>query len=198
MSRTCKVCVHPDRVRINNDLVLGVGLRQVVRNYRENGDLSLDSLFRHNKNHISDQARAAILATGQAQREAIDVEKLKKAIVNRGLADLTLQMANLSRDIDLARELRDHTAVSSLLGRYTALFELQQKLVGQLPQGSTVTHNTLVVTQAADWPKLQNGLMTIATKVPAAKPYVLALVKELAGHVTGVPVRTLEHLPVIE
>ena len=62
MARPCTVCLHGRLSEINKALVLGTGLRQTSNRFAQWGRLSIYALHRHAHAHISDKAKAAIIA----------------------------------------------------------------------------------------------------------------------------------------
>jgi hypothetical protein len=187
MGRICTVCAHPRLSQINRDLVLDLGLRQTSQKYRQWGKVSIYSLHRHAKGHISDKAKAAIIAGNQSRMDSIDIGELRDTTEKRNLADLMFHREILEVEIERARMLGDFSAIAALEGRLHTNIEQSSKLIGQLPS-QRLTLN--LVTNADDWPSLQNDLLAVARMVPAARKPLLQLVSSRA-HVTGIPTKTL-------
>jgi hypothetical protein len=187
MGRLCTVCSHPRLSGINKDLTLGLGLRQTSQKYAQWGKLSVYALHRHMAGHISDKAKAAILAGQQSQQDAIDLGELRDTTEKRNLADLLFHRNILEAEISRARDLCDFTAISALEGRLHQNIEQTSRLIGELPT-QRLTLN--LVTNADDWPALQQDLLTVARLVPQARRPLLELVHKRA-HVTGISAKTL-------
>jgi hypothetical protein len=187
MGRICTVCAHPRLSQINRDLVLNLGLRQTAQKYKQWGKISIYALHRHAKSHISDKAKAAIIAGNQLRMDAIDVGELRDTTERRNLADLMFHREILESEINRARQLGDFSAIAALEGRLHTNIEQSSKLIGQLPS-SKLTLN--LVTNADDWPSLQQDLLAVARMVPDARKPLLKLVS-FRAHVSGVPTKTL-------
>lgn len=188
MGRICTVCSHPRLSGINKDLVLDLGLRQTAQKYAQWGRLSIHALSRHSANHISEKARGAIIAGHQSRMDSIDLGELRDTTERRNLADLLFHREILEAEIRRARELGDFSAIAALEGRLHGNIEQSSKLIGQLPSGSMTVN---LVTNADDWPSLQQDLLAVARMVPAARKPLLQLVSSRA-HVTGLAVKTIE------
>jgi hypothetical protein len=192
MGRLCTVCSHPRLSGINKDLTLGLGLRQTSQKYRQWGKVSVYALHRHMAGHISDKAKAAIIAGNQSRQDAIDLGELRDTTEKRNLADLLYHRNVLEAEIVRAREMVDFTAISALEGRLHQNIEQTSRLIGELPT-QRLTLN--LVTNADDWPALQQDLLTVARLVPQARKPLLELVHKRA-HISGVPTTILNGIAV--
>lgn len=193
MGRVCTVCAHPRLSQINRDLVLDLGLRQTAQKYRQWGALSIYALHRHAKAHISDRAKAAIIAGNQSRMDAIDLGELRDTTERRNLADLMFHRQILEAEIMRARGLGDFSAIVGLEGRLHQNIEQSSKLIGQLPSANMTVN---MVVNADDWPSLQQDLLSVARMVPAARKPLLQLVHRRAAHISGVNKATLDGIAV--
>lgn len=187
MGRICTVCSHPRLSQINRDLVLDLGLRQTAQKYKQWGAVSIYALHRHLKSHISDKAKAAIIAGNQSRMDSIDIGELRDTTEKRNLADLMFHREILEAEIERARMLGDFSAIAALEGRLHGNIEQSSKLIGQLPSGKMTVN---MVVNADDWPSLQQDLLAVARQVPAARKPLLQLVSSRA-HITGIPAKAL-------
>lgn len=187
MARPCTVCLHGRLSEINKALVLGTGLRQTSNRFAQWGRLSIYALHRHAHAHISDKAKAAIIAGAQSQTDAIDQAELKAHTERRNLADLLYHRQIIEQEIGRARDLLDFTAISSLEARLHANILQTSRLIGELPTAPSTVHNTLIITP--EYARFRTALVTALKPYPDARRAVIGVLREMDGP-------TLEHADV--
>lgn len=121
MPRSCTVCTHPDRRRIDEELVSGTPLRNVAEQFR----LKPTSLHRHDHNHIP----TALAKAHNAQQVAAADGLLER------LEDLTTEAHRLKTKAEKGGDLR--TALSAVR-ELVRMVELLAKLRGELDESPKV------------------------------------------------------------
>ncbi len=147
MARTCSICVHPERLAIDQALVAGGAMRPLAALYR----VSPDAIERHAASHLP-QA----LSKAQEAKEVAQGDDLLKQV--RDLQRIT--MALLAKAVQ-ANDLR--TALTAV-GQARGNLELLGKLVGQLQQEGTVN---LVV--SPEWIMIRAELLGALVPYPEAR-----------------------------
>lgn len=159
MPRTCTICNHAKRLRINRALVAGVPLRDIAEQY----DVAASSLDRHKGGHLP----ASILRAKSA-REVLDADRLVAELLDlRQAAEDVLEEGRASADGDL--QLR-------AISRLEKLLELIARLVGELrnePQ--------LNVVVSPEWQALRASIVAALRTHPEALAAVLLAVRGIAG-----------------
>ena len=77
MTMVCQVCTHNKRLNIDRELVAGGNQSAIARNY----NVSLDSVHRHAKEHISRQLAAAFQKKELA--ESMDILSEVESLIRR-------------------------------------------------------------------------------------------------------------------
>jgi hypothetical protein len=161
--------------------------------------LSLHAVWRHSKNHLSPQLRAAILVAQAPSK--IDLSELRKSESEGLLSHLVGQRARLQRLSELALETGSIPNACSVEGRITANLELVARLLDQLTVHHTVEHRSILV--SADYLRLRAVLVEALRPHPAAMAAVSAalhrLESEAAADITargnGKAPLVIEHQP---
>ena len=134
----CTVCGHREHAAIDLGLARGVSLGALARRYR----LGHDSIYRHSKNHLPPQLRAALLAGPDVD---IDLDKLRETESQSLLANLIAIRRRLFASLDTAEEHGDGNMISRVAGQLHHNLEITGKLLGDLGVGSTTINNVLVM-----------------------------------------------------
>jgi hypothetical protein len=145
--RSCTVCTHPDRAKIDEALVGGVAFPALVAEYR----VSKDSLSRHKANHLP-----AKLVMAQAAEEVAQADDLLGQM--RDLHTRTLAV------LEAAESTNQHRTALSAIREARSNLELLAKLLGELDERPQV--NVLI---SPEWLELR------AVIVGALEPHPEAL-----------------------
>jgi hypothetical protein len=156
----CSICSHPRRHQLEIGLTYKTPKPALARRF----GVSTDALFRHARNHLSPQVKAAIL-TGD-KRSAVDLEALQVSESEGLLSQLVVQRARLQQHSDLAIELGDIKAAVAAENAITANLTLVAKLLGQLVQHHEVRRVDLLV--SADYLQLRSALLVALRPFPQA------------------------------
>jgi hypothetical protein len=185
MGRACTVCMHARRNEIEERLVKGISKRQIAQAVREYGEVSVDALDRHDRNHIPKARRDKLLV---GKLPDLDIETLKETESQLVLVDLVERKARVIRMLDEAERLADFRAYSSLIGRLNEISVLVAKLLGQIGGGNTTINTTInTVVAASDYYQYRTAMMR------ALMPHAaLADLEDGPIHVTGTPKRLLD------
>lgn len=132
----CKVCLHPECVRIELLLAGGAGQASVARKF----GLSKDSIFRHNKDHVSAERRAHLIL-GPAQRQALAAQVSEEAA--SVLDHHRATRAALYQRLTAALEAADNNSVALLAGRLTHVNNSIAKLTGELAASPLIQNTTV-------------------------------------------------------
>src|SRR5258705_12249451 len=140
----CHCCRHRELAGINLALARGVSVRALARRY----GLSIDSLFRHRKNHLPPQLRASLIAGPDLD---IDFDKLRATESQSLLANLVNLRGRLFSALDVGEEHGDANMVARIAGQLHNNLEITGKLLGDLHHGgSTTINNVLIQPQYVD------------------------------------------------
>jgi hypothetical protein len=105
----CKLCAHPERARIEMIRLAGAGLDTIAEQF----DISKDSLWRHMRDHVSPDDKAAYLAD-------IPLQEMLARAADEGVSLLDffkIVRATLMKQFQLAASVNDQKAVAALAGR---------------------------------------------------------------------------------
>lgn len=175
----CQVCRDPRRAEIELAFVSRVGLDTVAERY----GIHRQSVWRHMRNHLSDEDKAFYLS-GISVREladraiAEDLSLMDYIVVVRGMLMNTLQ--------DAAGD-GDRASLAALAGKLTDLLKLSANINGDLKKLSptTVTNNVTMFVQSPAFSELQAMLVRALSGHPEALQKVLAGLDELEAKATN-------------
>ena len=147
MSRPCKVCTHKDRKSIDRQIVSGVPMPQLSRQY----GMSEDSLRNHRDKHISRQMQTA--SEQIAKRQGIDLfartEKLMLTLEE--LVDQAKEKGKHDRLLQGVRELR---STYELIAKFQWAVQQQEQAEegfieerDRSPLNDTIHHNVQFLTK---------------------------------------------------
>jgi hypothetical protein len=180
---TCAICRHPDRKKIEALRVGGASLSAVARRFGLTGK---DVVHRHFKLHVS-PARRADLMLGPAQFESL---------ANHATAEsrTLLERVNIATSLLFKRfvacaEAEDDYRLATIAGRLNVLFREYAALTGELRQisGLTINNNILNVNADPSYPALEEALLELVQRHPAARDDVLALLAKLEANYSPGP-----------
>jgi len=176
--RPCLVCNHPDRALIERAKIAGAGTEDVAGRYR----VSADAIYRHMRNHVTDEARAAY-----ASQEGLNA--LAKQAAEDGLSTLDrYRIANgfLMNQLQQAAAQNDGSKVAAVS---RAMFEGLRdvsKLTGEaLEHVSNISLVQNNFYQSPDYLALQAMLVQALAPFPDAMRAVLAGLEALEGDTPG-------------
>jgi hypothetical protein len=169
----CKLCAHPERARIEMMRVGGVGLDAIAAQF----GVSRDSVWRHMKDHVSDDERAEYLAD-------IPLAEMLARAADEGVSLLDffkIVRATLMKQFQLAASVNDRRAVASLAGRLNETLDLIGKLTGEMLRLSPgmVVNNTAVFVNSPMFTDLQSMLVRKLAGHPEALSRVVEGLQEL-------------------
>jgi hypothetical protein len=152
-------------------LTYGTPVRTLSRRYGVN----MHSIWRHGRNHLSPQLRAAIMV---AQRPAaVDLEELRRTESEGLLSHLVAQRARLQRHSELALEMGSVPDACRVEARITNNLELVARLLDQLTVHHDVRHTSVLVT--ADYITLRAAITEALRPFPEAARAVGAALHRL-------------------
>ena len=141
--RTCKICVHPERFRMELALASGRGLMSVRAEFFTGGtpNEGRDALRRHWKSCVSAKRKAELLAG------PIEIDRLanRAAEENRSLLEYAgILRSQLFKMFQEQREAGRAYEASLIASKLLAILELIAKLTGELRASSAITINNQV------------------------------------------------------
>jgi hypothetical protein len=189
----CLVCNHPDRSLIEHARVAGCSLDTLSAKY----SVSRDAIWRHFRNHLSDEQRADILASVPmselaAKAAAEGTSVLEYFSIIRGI---------LMQRFQLAASVGDNNAAGALAGRLTEVLREIGRATGQLGSmaSSNLTINNTTIVNSPIFATLQANLMTALAPYPEARAAVVAALERMDQPATEMKVinvpKTIEHIP---
>lgn len=162
MPRQCTICVHSERVAIDQVLVAGEPYRNIAARY----GTSTGALVRHKTDHLPPH-----LAQAQEAEEIAQAD---------GLLD---QLLTLSRETTaILKEARqgkqkDNELALKAIGRAEKQIELQARLLGELKDGQTV--NVLI---SPEWGQIRSVLLAALAPYPQARIAVATALQGIEGN----------------
>ena len=137
----CSVCSHREHAAIDLAVARGVSVRALAKRYK----LGVDSLYRHERNHLPAQLRAKLIAGPDLD---IDLDRLKETESQSLLVHLVALRGRMFASLDVAEEHGDSGMVARVANQLHKNLEITGKLLGDLGIGSTsITNNILIAPQ---------------------------------------------------
>jgi hypothetical protein len=171
---TCAVCRHQDRARIEALRIGGASLDSLAAKFA----IHRDALWRHMRNHVSADAKGAILV-GEATLERLR----EKALEEKGSV---LEHLQIARSMTLAAmvasaEAASWTTFSMLAGRYVETNREVARITGEIEKlpGINITNNFLAIMNDPRMIELQAGLLAVARSHPGARGDIISLLRNL-------------------
>jgi len=161
MPRSCTVCNNPDRAEIEKDLVNGVSLRDIARQW----SVSKDAVARHKKDHLPANLTKAKEAHEVVQANDLLGQTQDLLTRARGILDTAERAGNLPTALRAIKEAR-------------GTLELLGKLQGELRDGTTV--NILV---NPSWMNIRRGILAALGSFPEARLAVAQALGEVGDEV---------------
>jgi hypothetical protein len=190
--RACTICQHENRALIEAAKVAGLSSEAVAAKY----GVSVDAVYRHVRNHLSEEDRLSYLAD-------IPIKDLAAKAADEGVALLDyfrVIRGTLMNQFQLAASLNDRNATATI-GR--ALVEVLReigKLTGEFLNASPITNinNYAFFLNSPAFADLQAMLVRALADEPAALQKVLAGLEQLeakAGDQAGNKAKLIEMQP---
>jgi hypothetical protein len=165
----CNCCQHRELAGINLGLARGVSVRALARRYQ----VTRDSLYRHQKNHLPPQLRASLIAGPDLD---IDLDKLRETESQSLLMNLVALRGRLFSILDVAEECRDGTMLARIAGQLHNNLDITARLVGSLSNGHTTITNVLIQPQYVE---MRVELVRALAPFPAAARAVAAVLHQV-------------------
>lgn len=180
----CTVCNHSERARIEALKASGASYDVLAVRF----GVSKDALWRHYKNHVSEQLKASYLA-GKAT-----IAELRERAAQESMSVLDYLAIARSMIIGMmtsAAEAGDGFRVGALSSRLVEVLREIGRITGEVDKlggGVNITNNVAIFSDPR-MVELQTGLVRIAREHPDARPALLALLRGLDSKpaVQGVP-----------
>lgn len=172
--KTCKVCTHLERALIEQEVARGISQRTVAKKY----GLAQTSLSKHWRKHVSDNAKAALIA-GPARRA-----KLLMIADETQLSTLEyfkIIRSKLFNQFVVCSDANDHYASSLIAGRLLETLNHLGRASGELMGlvgGTTI--NVDMRTQIMTSPivaEIEAGLVRTLAPFPEARAAVIAMLQ---------------------
>jgi hypothetical protein len=174
-SRPCTICTHPDRALIEAACVAGVSVTALADKH----SVSRDSLYRHMRNHVTEEQRASYIADAPIRELAAKAAEQGSSLIDyyvlaRAALYRNFQMANAHGDIAAA-----NNTVRTLFECLRDMGKLNGEMLNAAPVTNITTNNYAVITQSAAFTELQAMLVQRLAPFPEALAAVLAGLDEL-------------------
>jgi hypothetical protein len=159
----------------------GAGLDSIAEQF----GISRDSIWRHMRDHVSPEDKAAYLAD-------IPLQEMLARAADEGVSLLDffkIVRATLMKQFQLAASVNDQRAVAALAGRLNETLDLIGKLTGEMLRLSpgTVVNNTAVFVNSPIFTDLQSMLVRKLEGHPEALARVVEGLLELEAKVAHAP-----------
>jgi hypothetical protein len=157
--------------------IAGLGGHAVAAKY----GVSSDAVFRHMRNHVSEEDRAAYIAD-------VPIKELAAQAAAEGVAILdylAVMRGQYMQQFQLAASLNDRHAMATLGRALVEVLRLQGSLSGELLNASqiNITNNTAIFLSSPDFAEMVAGLSHALSDEPTALPKVLAVFERLDAKV---------------
>ncbi len=189
----CKVCDHPERVRIEDARASGVSFSALEEKFR----IPRATLHAHWHNHVGADRKLSFLVG------ATTIEQARERAAEEGgsvLSYLSITRSVLVGQLMAQAEANSASGVATIAGRLLDVLTALGKLSGEIQATaapSTVINNTIGISAAPAFPDLMQGLLHISRAHPEARADIIALVDRLNGSPEPMPrpVAAIEHEP---
>jgi hypothetical protein len=190
VKKRCIVCGHPDRVLIEAARVAGCSLDVIAAKH----SISRDAIFRHMKNHVTQEARADYLA-------AVPMSALAERAANEGVSVLqyfSIIRGVLMQQFQLAASLNDKNAVSTLAGRLTECLRAIGSISGEMGNMAVnnLTINNVSILNSPIFATLQANMLHALAPFPDARAAVVVALRQMDEQ--NEPMKTIERTAVAE
>jgi hypothetical protein len=158
--RKCQVCIHRERPNIERAIATGVSRRSIGERY----EVPPDAVYRHGRNHLSPEMRAAI-ATKLVDRE----DSLRTAILEEGdgiIGALKAIRSPLFSAFMTAIDCGNGRVAAALSGRLHENLQIAAKLTGELAPHAGVSITNVLL--SPDFMRLRQQLLDALKRHPAA------------------------------
>lgn len=185
----CTICCHEQRHRIELALVSGASREAIGRKF----DVSPDAAGRHNRNHITDERRAQLVAGPLRLHEL--AEKAQEA--DLALVDyLSMLRSSLFEQYLQAAEVGDRNGFTTIAGRLTDVLRLEGQVSGEIAKATSCVTNNTVVFSSPIMADIEQVLVERLKPHPEALRSVFEGIEALRSQRLGTPARlVLEHAP---
>lgn len=163
----CSICRHPQRPNIDLAIVTGVSRRMIAQRYK----VGPDSVWRHGREHLTDEMRAA-LATKVLQREG----DTRRVLLEEGANVVEALKAIRGPLFGLfltAVDVGDGKTAAAISGRLHESLQLSAKLTGELLPNAGTTITNIVL--SADYQRLRAELLRVLERFPDARTEIAAV-----------------------
>jgi hypothetical protein len=168
----CGICVHKQRGLIELALVHRLPARVIVQRFP---DLTKDIVFRHRRNHMPPQMRAALLTA--VNPSEIDLEQLQRSESEGLLGALIGQRARLALLSEMCFEAGELSAAVAVERSITGSLELTSRLLGMIVQRHDVRSTSLLI--SPDYIQLRSAIVSALRPFPEAARAVGAALAKL-------------------
>lgn len=169
--RTCTVCQHAQRARIELGLARGVSASALSRRFRP---LSADAILRHRK-HISPALLKELRARSLLPERELESLRIEES--SSLLEHLVHQRAKLYRLVDSCEDMGDVRSAFVGHARITANLEQTAKLLDLFAAHSLTVNQNLIV--SPDYLALRQSLLLALKPFPEARAAVVAVLREM-------------------
>jgi hypothetical protein len=187
----CHVCGHADRALIEAARMAGASLDALAAKY----GISRDAIWRHFKNHLSDEQRADILAR-------IPMAELAERAAAEGTSVLqyfSIVRSTLMQQFMLCASVGDRNGTAILAGRITEVLREIGRITGELGSMAVnnLTVNHTVVLNSPVFANLQANLLTALAPFPDARAAVVRALQKMDEQAEPLPeeLKVIEHVP---
>ena len=165
--RKCQVCTHPERPNIERAIATGVSRRSIGERYK----VPPDAVWRHGRNHLTPELRAAI-ATKVLDRE----DDVRTAILEEGdgiVGSLKAIRSPLFALFLTAVDATDGRIAAALAGRLHENLQIAAKLTGELAPHAGISITNVLL--SPDFMRLRQQLLDALKCHPQAAQDVAAI-----------------------
>ncbi len=169
----CSICRHVDRSRIEFARISGVSLDNIAETF----NVQRDAVWRHTRQHVSDDDRALYLCDVDLAQVAARANSESLSLLDY----LAITRSVLMTSMQAAAACNDRSGTAAVAGRLTEVLKLIANLTGELLKLNphTVNHNVTVFMSSPLYIELEQMLIATLSDHPTALAKVVDGLRQL-------------------
>jgi hypothetical protein len=172
----CRICKHPDRLRMEMTRMAGMSLDAIAEKF-ELGSGGRDALWRHMKNHVTEDEKAIMLADVPIAEAAARAAEEGVSLLDY----LGLIRSSLLQQVRLAATVNDRHGLAAVSGKAIDCLREIGKLTGQLKDfgAHTVINQQINFMASPMFAQVQQTLIRSLQPYPEAMAAGVSALQEL-------------------
>lgn len=185
----CAICKHPDRPLIEALRCDDVSLDKIAERF----GVDRLAIWRHMKNHVSDQQKASYFVGPARMMELAEfAAKESESVIDY----YRILRASLLYRLDLLAQGDDHSSFANIAKRLTEVLDKIAQVTGQVAAFSTTTinvQNNVQILNSPPFADLEAGLLQLCARYPDIRSDVISLFRDLDQRYGAPAMKTVTH-----